>query len=371
MIKIGLITFHRAINYGAVLQAYALQETLKEAGAKVKIIDFRSKTIEDEYRLIKKYYGPLRFRTERLITELMKIKGKIGKRKKVERFITGSLDLTESISTDLEQLNSCFDVFVTGSDQVFNTDLTVKDKYVYFLSFAEKPRYSYAASFGKDYIREEDWKWISRELGRYSRISVREESGIEIVRDVCGKQAEVNLDPTFLLSAKRWRELESRPSGCDEPFILVYNMMTSPLLYEAAEELKRITKHRVIFVNNKNERLKFLHRKFSYRDDIAPEELLWLIDHAGYILTSSFHGTVFSLLFHKKFLTVLPKGEPRIARNLSLLKMAGVEDRCILERDGINRIVNEPDWQDVEQRIENGRISSLRYINEIVHEKDK
>ena len=371
MVKIGLITFHRAVNYGAVLQAYALQETLKEAGAQVQIIDFRSRTIENEYRLVKKYYGPLRYKIQVIVTELMKIKGKISKRKKVERFIAGFLDLTESIYTDLDRLNSHFDAFVTGSDQVFNTDLTVKDKYVYFLSFAEKPRFSYAASFGKDYIREIDREWISRELGRYCRISVREESGIRIVREVCGKKAVVNLDPTFLLTASRWRELESSLSGCDEPFILVYNMMTSPLLYEAAEELKGITKYKVIFVNHKNERLKFQHRNFNYRDDIGPEELLWLIDHAAYVLTSSFHGTVFSLLFHKKFLTVLPKGEPRIARNLALLKMAGVEDRYALEKDELNRIENEPDWQDVDRRIENGRISSLRYISEIVHIKDK
>lgn len=367
MTRIGILTFHRAINYGAVLQAYALQKTLQRLGADCTIIDFRSHIIED-------YYKPLRiakgisvwWQLKNTGIALLKYRGRKRKKKALEGFVRRHLKVSEPVDTDLEALNAQYDLFVTGSDQVFNLEITGKDAGAYLLSFAEKPRYSYAASFGKDYIREQHQEIIRSELSRFRKISVREESGVEIVSSLTGREAEVHIDPVMLLTAEDWESMETRPAGFHRPYILVYNMLTNEPLFWTAKILAEQKNLGVVVMNSKKLILKRKYKDFRYIDDISPEGFLWVIHHAEYVLSSSFHGTVLSLLFHKRFLVILPPGQPRNARMITLLQMAGIQDRIFTDRVRLNRIDETEDWNKVDERISFQREKSFRYAEEMI-----
>ena len=365
--KIGILTFHRAVNYGAVLQAYALQQVILRKGAVCEIIDFRCRAIEENYRLIKPIQGDLLIpAVKQTLRSVITFREKRRQKKGFERFLKQKLALSEPVETNPTVLNSRYDAFITGSDQVFNPGMTGTDMSVYYLSFANKPGYSYAASFGKANIDDKLSGMAAEWLKRLRGISVREDSGVRIVQELTGHTPLVHVDPSMLLQADEWEKLEKKPAGCEEPYILVYNMLTDELLYQTAQSLGKIKKRKICFVNNKILRLKRQYPDFDYIDDASPEEFLWLVHHADYVLTSSFHGTVFSLLFHKRFLVVLPEGEPRNARLVSLLEMADAEERIFTTDVRLEQIDEEPDWPGIDVRISTCRKESFRYIDEIV-----
>ena len=367
MARVGLITFHRAINYGAVLQTYALQKTIQAHGGECRVIDFRSSSIEDVYKPFLVRRSSVYSMIGQFVKALVKYRGKKAKKDKVDPFVDKYLDLTEPITSNLKDLNADFDLFITGSDQVFNTDLTGKDTDVYLLSFAEKPRYSYAASFGKDFIAEKDADRIGAELNKYRAISVRERSGTEIVKTLIGKDADVHLDPTLLLDADEWRQIEKEPEWVREPYILVYNMLSSRRLYSAALDLSKGKGLKVVFVNNKSRTYKKQYTDFYYRDDLSPEEFLGLVDHAEYILCSSFHGTVFSILFHKRFVSVLPKENPKNTRIISLLDTVGLSEKCFCGSLTVQEIEKDVCWDEVDNRLKMQKTASIDYIDSVIN----
>lgn len=369
MLRVGLITFHRAINFGAVLQTYALQKTFCARGVDCQVIDFRCKAIENYYKPFLIHKSSIFSIPKQFVKALAAYRGRKRKKEKVKNFVSKYLNLSQPYEENLNVLNSQYDVFVTGSDQVFNADITGKDAITYFLSFADKSRYSYAASFGKDYVANKDKVKIKKELEKFRSISVREESAARIVKDITGRTAQVNIDPVLLLSAEEWKNMESKPAWLAGQYILVYNMLSSDLLYSVAEQMRKKYNLRVIFVNNKGIKLKARYSNFSYRDDISPEEFLWLIDHADYVLSSSFHGTVFSILFHKRFLSILPHGESKNTRIESLLQITDLEKCMHLDRFEFETIENSIDWGRVDCLVHDSRNISLIYIDEIISGK--
>ena len=201
MINVGIITFHRAINYGAVLQAYALQEALKEHGVSCKIIDYHSPAIEN-------YYKPFLVtgvsRKARLKNSVRALSAYPVRRKKMYRvraFVNEYLDLTRPVTgKNVSELNPLFDMFITGSDQVFNTDITRTDAGAYYLIFVDEghARCSYAASFGKDNVAQDKVELVAGALASFRHISVREPSGETLVHMLTGKEAHTHIDPTLL-----------------------------------------------------------------------------------------------------------------------------------------------------------------------------
>lgn len=370
MVKIGVMTFHRAVNYGAVLQTYALQQAICDCGGDCEVIDFRSHCIEDFYKPFSVCRSTPVSMIKQFVKALMTYHSRKNKKTKTEQFLQEYIHLTQSVTSGLEQYNSMYDGFVTGSDQVFNTDISGADAKKYFLSFAEKPRFSYAASFGKNDLAQRDQSWVGEELKKFHDISVREESGVPIVDALTGRTARVNLDPTLLQNCDAWRKIEKQPKKAEMPFILVYNMLSSELLYESARKLARKKNMNVVVVNNKRITLKKQFHDFIYRDDLSPQEFLWMMDRAQYVLCSSFHGVVFSLLFHKQFLSVLPVDEPRNARIASLLDMVSLRGRLFTDVFDVDMIEDEISWRDVDTRLKEKRMESMSYIQEIIRSCD-
>ena len=198
--KIGIITFHRARNYGAILQTYALMTFINENFDDViaEIIDYRSYYIEDFYK-VGKLTGSFR---RRISQKIKNIKNE-NRNKNFQKFINSRLVLSKKCDRD-NIVDICdYDRYISGSDMIWHWHTTDSGEYFdenYFLNFVKNNniKLSYAASFGFDQIPDKYFDFYKRMLGSYSRISVREESGIKIIKKLLQKNAQANIDPTLL-----------------------------------------------------------------------------------------------------------------------------------------------------------------------------
>ena len=174
----GIITFHRAVNYGAVLQTYALQEALRNLNIDSEVIDYRDNIIDNRFKFF--YDKSLK----KLVKDFIYFPIFYRKNKKFEKFIEGNIVTTKKIIRNCDELNQLkeFDQYITGSDQVWNYRLTNWDE-AYFLDFVKdnKKKNSYAASFGMNEIPKKEQEKYKSLLSQFNHISVREENGIEII----------------------------------------------------------------------------------------------------------------------------------------------------------------------------------------------
>ena len=201
--KVGIITFHRAINYGAILQAYALKKKIDELGNVTKVIDYVNLKEEKACKIINTNS------LKSFIGSLLKFRFKKRKDIKFVDFRKKYLNLTPVVGTKgaLKELNAQFNVFITGSDQVWNYNIIGGDM-TYLLDFAnEGKKNSYAASFGVINIEEKYKRQYSDLLNSFTNIAVREDAGAKIIRELCHKEVPVVLDPTLLLDAFEWMRL--------------------------------------------------------------------------------------------------------------------------------------------------------------------
>ena len=216
--RIGILTFHTAINYGAVLQAYALQKYLNEQGYDCEVIDYQCKKINDNYKILKIKSKNLK----KIIISFLKAPLLFLQRKKFKKFVINNIRLSNQkyYPYNITSSNKYYDCFITGSDQVWNLSLTNNDM-SYFLDFATKKRISYAASNGTEEISEKDFKKVSNYLQKFSAISVREKGLQNSLMNKISISIIKVLDPVFLLDVESWNNLLPN-FNCKEKYILAY-----------------------------------------------------------------------------------------------------------------------------------------------------
>ena len=357
-----MITFHTPKNYGAVLQAFSLMVCLKTYSADVKVIDFNTPHLRSLYPL---YTKPA---TIKQAAHWALNAGYLGKKKrkyeKFEKFVREKLDLTQRYESfaELEKTPPAADVYVTGSDQVFNPNRIEEERQAFYLHFGTETakRISYAASFGVKSVPENRRQEISGYLNAFSSLSVREESGKVIVRELSGRSAQEVLDPVFLNDRNFWRNVaEPYPVG-DEPYLLYYRLMSSKQSDDAVRRAADEKKLKLIVVTDG--RLKL--RADRVLRDVGPEELLYLLDHAQYVATDSFHGVAFSLLFEKQFLFV-DFNEKLADRALNLMKKAGADHCAGLNGNDGNAVL---DYWAVKQNLLPLISSSRKFLEDAVCE---
>ena len=229
--NVGITTFHRAVNYGAVLQTYALQKALEKINVKSEVIDYRDNIIDNRFKFF--YNKSLK----RFVRDLLYYPVFSSKNKKFESFLKTYVKTTDKIYTNFEQLKTLqnFDKYITGSDQVWNYKLTKWDK-VYFLNFVQdnNKKCSYAASFGLNEIPSTEIQEYKKLLSQFNHISVREKKGEEIIYNLLERKAMVDLDPTLLLDKKEWSSIAKVPK--EKEYILVFVMQKNNSTFKFAEE---------------------------------------------------------------------------------------------------------------------------------------
>lgn len=354
--KIGILTFQQAINYGAVLQLYALQKIIQKLGADPKVINYISPKLENDYKIVRYNDG-----LKNLLASIFCAKAFCERKRRFKIFEKKYLNLTNELYSkeDLNKICEKYDYIITGSDQVWNYTITDTDS-TYMLDFVEdnNKKISYAASFGVGFIPGELKIWYKNLLQDFKAISVREKQGQAIIKSLCSKEVPVVLDPTFLLTKEEWKKLNT----CDtknKKYILVYCLRRSNLLNKMAEKLKIKTGFEIIVLNP---RIRNIYDKFSAYN-VGPEDFIRLFMNAEYILTNSFHGTAFAINFNKKFLVDLDINSAisTNSRLLNILSLLGLEDR-IVENIDIKKMYQDIDYRKVNKILDEERIKSINYL---------
>jgi len=344
--KVGILTFHEADNYGAVLQAYALQQVLKKLGAESEFISTQTQDAPSADPIS----GPASIFMKRIRTEGAKRAALFQQFR--DRFMICSARYAKE---ELTKINDEYDLFIAGSDQIWNFRIPGADER-YFLPFADpQKRVSYAASFGTEEFPEKAKPWCAKQLEQFKHLSVREESGWRIVRELIQKDAMVCLDPTLLLTREDWGKLIL--SDEEEPYVLLFMLKYDEELAlraknaaaEAGVALKVVT---AAFMPQYG---------FSGWSDVDVNDWIKLIAGAKGVFTNSFHGTVFSLLFGRPLSVARLGGElsKRNGRLEELLNRVGMEralcgEQCCMDADAF------------EKQIDAARQESLNYLKEVL-----
>lgn len=341
----AILTFHDADNYGAVLQAFALKKA-SEKYADVDIIN---------------YYNSF-FHKEIKVSGIKSLAGKLNsiyiKQRKIgfEEFRTQYLAVKQPLikKEQISSLNKQYDLFITGSDQVWNLECSGNDT-TYFLDFVEGyKKNSYAASFGISQINRVEE--IEKLLHGFDKISVREASGAEIIRAMLKRDVPVVLDPTFLLGKEEWKKYFNLVFGSE--YVLVYEVLTGNQLFEQAKKFAQKRGLKVICVTATNKpRLGAKVIK-----NATPVEWLQLFAKAEYVFTNSFHGLAFSLIFNKQFFVEqLPPPAKTNTRIFDLLERLNLLNRNSMEAENLGEI----DYTAVTREIAEKKLYSEKYLQSI------
>lgn len=340
--RVGIVTFHRAHNIGAMLQAFALQNKLQEKYDS-EIVDYRSEFEE------KKYYSEktLKEGIRTIYRCLFRKELVLFRKKKKQNFSNFqslmNISKNKYNSENIYKANKEYDYFVAGSDQVWNPQLT-KGDYNYFLSFADiDKRYSYAASFGGSQILD----WPERNslvsiLSTYKSLLIRESRGLELLKSL-GVKAEVDpclvCDPVFLLSKEEWVSKLNLKSTSDK-YILLF--LVSPVRYalDFAKGLSQKTGFEVRYISSYGSYNSAPEWCKDYMTS-GPIEFLELLMNAEFVVVSSFHGMALSIIFNKEFYYELNQNiDNANDRLIALADRFGLNCREITSEkiNGINKI---------------------------------
>lgn len=359
--KIGILTWHNHGNFGGSLQAYALSTFLQNRGFDAVVIDY------DKYcgsKCRKIFEKPLKFLVGSLI-EAFDQSYRCPYSFTFRRFEYTYLKETSPATNrnELERIISDIDFLICGSDQIWAPN--VFDS-VYMFDFSvgkQAKKIAYAPSIGLNELPKAIALQYQRYLSDFSAVSIRETKGQEILQQQCNIHAEVVLDPTLLLDRIDYKPLEKEVKGINGPFVFCY-FLNQNNCYQASvcEALKGYNLN-IVGVSKKKTDSEWVHC-MNY---IGPREFLWLIHHAAYVFTDSYHGTIFSLLYHKNFYTLKRfKSGEQVDQNSRLEQLKlwfDIGDR-IIEPKSVPPITEQIDYFCFERALFNARKISISYLME-------
>lgn len=357
--KVGVITFHSANNYGAVLQTWALQRVLKDLHVTPGVINYHPDIIDG-------LYDPMRLKRG-LSRNLLRCKLFLRNRRSLIRynkfrsFLKTKINLIGDYRTykELEDAKLSLDAYIVGSDQVWNPTHIGGYNPAYYLEFAEpgSKRISYAASLGTDYIASKHMNDMERALQSFTKISVRERSVQTAISNLARKPVEVVLDPTLLLNRDDYDEIKV-DSKYKTPYILVYSIEKNPQLIKFANKIS-VSLGLPILQRRPSDGLINQLEPF-YTSDAG--EFLGHIEAAAYVITNSFHGTVFSLLYGKPFVSMLHSDTG--SRTANLLEEVGLSSHILYDLDefeGLHMFMYD-NINEVRNKIELLKETSLNFL---------
>lgn len=358
--RLGILTFHSVDNYGAVLQTFALQTYLSSLGHSVEIIDYRPAYFHSKPRPVLR---PDRF-IGRLVMSCVSRRFEVFRREHLKRTTVCYSE------TDLERRLPIYDLLIAGSDQIWNptVDRRTDVDPIYFFSWnvpSTTRRISYAASFGTSAIDARFKDKIAKGLSAFDSISVREESGIEIVKTLCGKKAVWVCDPVFLLGGDWWRKTVCMPTA---RYNSVFSYM--PPRLDTLNGFAKFIGSQVVTTGWNVRGL--VSKRISYSN---PSPLGWVrqIGSSSCMLTKSFHGLAFSIMLHTPFVYWLPDGDvpANAERCISLLRYLGLDSRIVKlgERFACNvadKFQDPIDWDGVDDKLSTYVQRSKDYLDAVV-----
>ncbi|MBQ8181713.1 MAG: polysaccharide pyruvyl transferase family protein [Ruminococcus sp.] len=368
--KIDIITLHRVRNYGSSLQTLATQNYLRKKGCKTEIIDYYPERYTS-LGLLKR----LKNKSERLANNPILLFGArcvisvsyVKKKLVFDSFLRKYIKMTsKTYRTENELLRNVpkADAYCTGSDQVWNSYWNEGVDRPLYLSFLPESAYkfSYAASIGTSKLSDKEKSQVVPLLKEYRHITVRENNGVEILNDAGIPNTLQMLDPTLLFKADEWNKYTSDKYK-KKKYVVTYNLHHD----------KKIDDYAAKIAAKKN--LKVLNISYNIHDIIRKGKLEWcptvseylgLIRDAQYVVTDSFHATVFSLLFHTNFMVIYP--EKASSRLRSILELTGLNERGCSEMPDSGLADKNIDFTQTDTVLEQERKKTDKYINMIISE---
>lgn len=374
--KVGIMTLNSAHNFGASLQLYALQKTLTDMGYDVNIINYRYNKVDNVYNPYKrKKRGilDLKFYLSRFKLHTLD-RYKIKKYKSYEEFFSKYFNLTNEYKSfkDLTNEEWNFDAYICGSDQIWNSHITRGLQPAYFLDFLpdNSKKISYAASLGTDEVNEFDIPIFRQYLIDFDYISIREKSSVSSLKKCTEKDVEVVVDPTLLLNRFEYDKLRKEvPVAKNKEFIFVYVIDHNENLNKIAESISKEKNLPIIFSSPYIKPKKEFEKQIGQLWDAGPEKFLELIAKAKYVVTNSYHGNIFSIIYKKKFISA-----PHYitsARVLELMNQLNLENVVYTDANKFESIDNiEIDYKKVEKRINKLKKQSIEFLKKSLEEND-
>ncbi len=368
--NVATITFHRAQNFGSALQAYALQQFVIRCGndcstpVNYQIIDLSSESQKNLYKIFKPSLRPKDFIKN--IVNLIYVKSLKTRERKFESFLNNELRLSHNYLTKTETSLGLHEVdcFISGSDQIWN--VRAKDfADFYYLDFISGVRkISYAASFGPLAI---DWTQYDKEkyarlLSDYTAVSVREQGSADNILQLTGKGCEIHVDPTLLLDVAEWRKIQSNANYNNGKYILLYCLEPTPSQLKMVQAISEKFNLPVVALryNNKHD----MFNNFIKRYDAGPKDFLAYIDHAAMVVTSSFHGTAFSIIYRKPFCALNGMSDNRISNILTESRLTSHAIKGLDDLDSVT--MNLPDSIGIENFLTRERQRSSSYLKQVL-----
>lgn len=355
--KIGILTFHCAINYGAVLQAYGLQEVLKSLGHEVYIIDYRPQYLIEPYQVFRWKFNDRRSlisNMKDLIRECLVMPIRFKRNLKFQQFVNKFLNLY-SWDDDL----NVFDSFVFGSDQIWNPKITKGLDDVFLGQFKEavgKKLIAYAASAGcGQNLSKYDFKKLAMYLKSFVQVGVREKTLYEKL-SVDNDNISINIDPVLLAGKEIYSKITTDVK-IEESYLLLFTLGRDEHAVKVAKKLAVEKNVKIVEIISSRESL----FNGCIKQMLSLTEFLGYVKHADFVVTSSFHGTVFSILFHKPFVCVgnLSWG---VSRFYSLLNMFGLEERLAISSYLDVLELPEINWYSVDEILSQKRREAKSFL---------
>lgn len=362
--KIGIVTFQRSKNYGGILQAYALYNTISKFGHSVKMVDYWPEYRKEMQYIFPPNFGKLRLmkKITALLRYLLTARNLKIKNKRFDDFSFSFLNLKGNFSisngNDVEEF---FDVCFYGSDQVWRSykldSFNGIDDF-YFGKFPKNcdKKVSYAASMGSLNHDEETFGKIGLLLKNFNSISVREISVKEFLKSNFNINSILVCDPTFLLDKKTWLEITPTKRIVSKKYILFYNLMPSALGSLVAKEIARKYNLTVVELSHNLINSAFENRVSS---SAGPLEFLNFVNHADFVVSTSFHGMAFSIIFEKQFYA-LGMNE-KSDRALTALRFLDVSDRYINNYQQLD-LSKKINYKNVNEKLKVYKEESLSFI---------
>lgn len=343
--KISILTFPKAINYGTALQAAALKRKLEDLGNEVCFLEHNCEEIEKTNRVFdfREAVNP-KYTLAHLYNLPVALKRKNNFKAFQQKYMSFSNAAPQS-----------FDAVVAGSDQIWNYRLTADD-WFYFLDFEKQntKKIAYAGSFGLSNIPDDKKQKTKECLLDFDFLSVREQTAKALIENEFGIKSDLVVDPTFLIDKNEWKQFFDGDLYSDG-YIYVYNVVYSPTVWEFAYKLaeKAGKKIRTVCYSK-------IHRPNAECCFTAgPSEWLSHISAADYVVTNSFHGVAFSINFNKQFFFELPPQKLGVgSRIVDITTRYGLADRELTKAD-MDAVI---DYTYTNQRLNEDRLASVEFI---------
>lgn len=335
--KIAAITCHDVYNYGASLQAYALQQYCKSLGCEYEIINYKPDYLSNHHNLwaiANSIYNRPILKQLYLIAKLPGRLISLKSKRKFDQFTSKYLQLTPKRYESNEQLSQdvpLANLYIAGSDQIWNTLFKNGGDLAFYLDFARGKgrRISYAASFATDGIYNGLEEFVRTQINSLDAVSVRELSGVKLANSFGRNDANLVADPVFLLSKHQWENIINYKNVPKKDYILVYDCERSPHLKKLALRLKQLTGLPIFSLTPSG--CKYADKDYYLS---GPIEFISLMNGAEYVVANSFHALAFSLIFEKQFY-LANRSENINTRMLDLLSYLEVDNRLILSENNI------------------------------------